>query len=255
MSLKNIYFILVRPQMGENIGSVARAIKNFNITKLRIVNPRCNWPNQKALAASVGAKDVLKSSKIYNSIEKSIGDLDIVFASTSRIRKVNKKIISILDLKRKVKKGQKIGVIFGPEASGLTNDEINHADYLVKIPTNSKFSSLNLSHSAIIFCFEFFQYFSSKKPIYKSGYKSLVAKKSVVNKFLRFIVSRLDKKGFLQPDHKRKSMIRNISNIFHRINLSEQEIRILLGIFSTLNEFNKKSWIDKRLSMFINHVV
>ena len=86
-----------------------------------------------------------------------------------------------------------------------------------------------------------FQCFSNKKPIYKSGYKSLTAKKSEVAKFLRFIVSRLDKKGFLQPDHKRKSMIRNISNIFHRINLSEQEIRILLGIFSTLNEFNKKS--------------
>ena len=107
MSLGNIYFILVRPQMGENIGSVARAIKNFNIKYLRIVNPRCDWPNQKALATSVGAKDVLKSAKIYNSIEKSIGDLDIVFASTSRIRKVNKKIISILDLKNKVKKNKK----------------------------------------------------------------------------------------------------------------------------------------------------
>ena len=153
MSLNNIYFILVRPQLGENIGSVARAIKNFNITKLRIVNPRCSWPNQKALVTSVGAKDVLKSSKIYNSMEKSIGDLDIVFASTSRIRKVNKKIISILDLKNKIKKKQKIGIIFGPEASGLSNDEINYADYLVKVPTNKKFSSLNLSHCAIIFCF------------------------------------------------------------------------------------------------------
>ena len=95
MSLGKIYFILVRPQMGENIGSVARAIKNFKIKHLRIVNPRCNWPNQKALATSVGAKDILKSAKIYNSIEKAIGDLDIIFASTSRIRKVNKKIISI----------------------------------------------------------------------------------------------------------------------------------------------------------------
>ena len=118
MSLKNIYFVLARPQMGENIGSVARAIKNFNIKKLRIVNPRCSWPNQKALATSVGAKDVLKASKIYNSLEKSISDLDLVFASSSRIRKVNKKIISILDLKKKVKKSHKIGVIFGPEASG-----------------------------------------------------------------------------------------------------------------------------------------
>jgi len=241
MSIKNIHFILVRPQMGENIGSVARAIKNFNITKLRIVNPRCNWPNQKALATSVGAKDVLKSSKIYNSLEKSISDLDLVFASSSRIRKVNKKIISILDLKFKLKKKQKIGIVFGPESSGLSNDQINCADYLVKIPTNKKFSSLNLSHSATIFCFQIFQYFSDKKITYKPNYKSPVAKKSEVNKFVHFIVAGLDKKGFLQPDHKRKSMLRNINNIFHRMNLSEQEIRILLGIFSTLNQFNKKS--------------
>jgi tRNA/rRNA methyltransferase len=241
MSLEKVYFILVRPQMGENIGSVARAIKNFNIKYLRIVNPRCNWPSQKALATSVGAKDILKSAKIYNSIEKAIGDLDIIFASTSRIRKVNKKIISILDFKKKVEKKRKIGILFGSEASGLSNDEISYANYLVKIPTNKKFSSLNLSHSAIIFCFELFQYFSNKKVIYKSSYKSSVAKKYEVNKFLSFIINKLDKKGFLQPDHKRKSMIRNINNIFHRLNLSEQEIRILLGIFSTLNVFNKKS--------------
>jgi len=241
MSFNNIHFILVRPQMGENIGFVARAIKNFNITKLRIVDPKCNWPSQKALATSVGANDVLKSSKIYNSVNKSIADLRVVFASTSRIRKVNKKIISILDLKKKIKKKQKIGIMFGPEASGLSNDELNCANYLVKIPTNRKFSSLNLSHSAIIFCFQLFQHFSNKKVIYNSTYKSSVAKKSQVNKFLNFIIHELDKKGFLQPDHKRKSMIRNINNIFHRLNLSEQEIHILLGIFSTLNGFNKKS--------------
>jgi len=241
MSLGKVYFILVRPQIGENIGSVARALKNFNIKYLRVVNPRCNWPNQKALATSVGAKDILKSAKIYNSIEKAIGDLDIIFASTARIRKVNKKIISILDLKKKIEKKRKIGILFGPEASGLSNDEISYANYLVKIPTNKKFSSLNLSHSATIFCFELFQYFSSKKVAYKSNYKSSFAKKSEVNKFLSFIIDKLDKKGFLQPDHKRNSMIRNINNIFHRLDLSEQEIRILLGIFSTLNEFNKKS--------------
>ena len=102
MSLNNIYFILARPQMGENIGSVARAIKNFNIKYLRIVNPRCNWPNQKAVATSVGAKDVLKSTKVYDSVEKSIADLDIIFASSSRIRKVNKKIISVSNIKKKI---------------------------------------------------------------------------------------------------------------------------------------------------------
>ena len=241
MSLNNIYFILVRPQMGENIGSVARAIKNFNIKHLRIVNPRCSWPNQKAEATSVGAKDILKSTKIFDSIEKSIGDLDLIFASSARIRKINKKTITVSNLKSKIRKEKKIGFLFGPEASGLSNDEINCADYLVKIESNERFSSLNLSHSAIIFCFEIFKIFSKKKSLYKTSYKSPIATKSEVNKFLSFIIHSLDKKGFLQPVDKRQSMIRNINNIFHRTNLSEQEIRILLGIFSTLNEFNKKS--------------
>ena len=114
---------------------------------------------------------------------------------------------------------------------------------------------MNLSHSAIIFCFQLFQYFSNKKIFYNSTYKSSLATKSEVSRFLEFIINRLDKKGFLQPNHKRQSMIRNINNIFYRIKLSEQEIRILLGIFSTLNEINKKTWIDKRNPLFINHVV
>ena len=241
MSLKDVHFILVRPQIGENIGSVARAIKNFNITKLRIVNPRCGWPNQKALVTSVGARDILKSTKIYHSLEKSLGDLDIIFATSSRIRKVNKRIISVVDLKKKIKTKHKIGIVFGPEASGLSNNEISYADYLVKIPTNKNFTSLNLSHSAIIFSFELFKFFSKKKNIFISRYKSSLSTKSEVNKFLNFMIKNLDKRGFLQPDHKRNSMIRNINNIFHRINLSDQEIRVLLGIFSTLNEINKKT--------------
>ena len=241
MSLKNVHFILVRPQIGENIGAVARAIKNFNITKLRIINPRSQWPNEKAFATSVGAKDILKTTKIYSSLEKSVGDLNVVFATSSRIRKMNKRIISINDLKKKINKKTKIGIVFGPESSGLSNNEISCADYLVKIPTNDKFNSLNLSHSAIIFCFELFNFFSRKQKTYKSSYKSSLATKSEINNFLNFIIKNLDKKGFLQPDHKRKSMIRNINNIFHRINLSDQEIRILLGIFSTLNEINSKT--------------
>ena len=241
MSLKNSYFILCRPQLGENIGSSARALKNFSIPNLRIVNPRCSWPNQKAKVTSVGAINILKSAKIFTSVEKSVGDLDIVFASTSRPRKVNKKIISITEFTKKIKKNKKIGIIFGPEASGLSNNEVNCADYLVTIPTNKDFSSLNLSHSLILFCFQIFHHFSKKKFNFISGYKSNTATKSEVNKFLSFIIKGLDKKGFLQPVHKRQSMIRNINNIFHRLNLSEQEIRILLGIFTTLNGLNNKS--------------
>ena len=241
MSLKNTYFILCKPQLGENIGFVARALKNFNIPNLRIVNPKCEWPNKKAIATSVGAKNILQSTKIYKSLENSIGDLDIVFASTSRTRNVNKKVISVTDFTKKIKKNRKIGIIFGPEASGLSNNEVNCADYLVTIPTNKNFSSLNLSHSLTLFCFQIFQYFSKKKFKFASAYKSSIATKSEVNKFLSFIIKSLDNKGFLQPDHKRQSMVRNIHNIFHRLNLSEQEIRILLGIFTTLNDLNNKS--------------
>ena len=241
MSLENTYFILCRPQLGENIGSAARALKNFSFSNLRIVKPRCEWPNQKALATSVGAKNILNSAKVYQNVKKSIGDLDIIFATSSRSRKVNKKIISITDFVKKIKKNQKIGIVFGPEASGLSNDEISCADYLVTIPTSKNFSSLNLSHSLILFCFQLFQHFSKKKFKLVSGYKSSIAKKAEVNNFLSFIIKGLDKKGFLQPNHKRQSMIRNIHNIFHRLNLSQQEIRILLGIFTTLNELNNKS--------------
>jgi len=253
MILKNIYFILCRPQLGENIGSTARALKNFSIPNLRIVNPGCVWPNKRALATSVGAKTILTKSKIYSSVEKSIGDLDIVFASTSRIRKINKKVISVTNFTKKIGNKKKIGILFGPEASGLSNNEINCADYLVTIPTNKNFSSLNLSHSVILFCFQLFQLYSRKKFTFKSTYKSSLATKFEVNKFLKFIIKGLDKKGFLQPNHKRESMIRNINNIFHRLNLSEQEIRILLGVFTTLNEFNLKSRIDKSSSLLINH--
>ena len=242
--MKNKFgFILIKPQLGENIGACARSLKNFGFSKLHIVSPKQSWPNNKAKATSVGAYDVIKRAKVYNNTYDAISDFNIIVSLSARKRDINKKHISINQFLKiiKSKKNTKFGFMFGPEASGLSNDEISYANYLVKIPTNKKFSSLNLSHSATIFCFELFQYFSSKKITYKSSYKSSFAKKYEVNKFLSFIIDKLDKKGFLQPNHKRNSMIRNINNIFHRLDLSEQEIRILLGIFSTLNDFRKKS--------------
>ena len=181
-------------------------------------------------------------NKVVFRINRS-ADKKSVKKNIEKIFKVSVEKVNTIKLKgkTKIKNGKKVGILFGPESSGLSNDEIICADYLVKIPSNKRFSSLNLSHSSIIFCFELFQHFSKKKAKYKTGYKSLVAKKSEVNKFLNFIIQGLDKKGFLQPDHKRQSMIRNINNIFHRLNLSEQEIRILLGVFSTLSDFNRKS--------------
>ena len=149
MSKNNISFILNKPQLSENIGACARAIKNFNFKKLVLINPKPIFPNDKILATSVGAKDIIKQSKNYETLEKAISKIDIVIATSSRFRNKNIKHINLEDLK-KVNFKKKIGFLFGSEASGLSNDEISYANYTLQIPTNPDFKSLNLSHSLII---------------------------------------------------------------------------------------------------------
>ena len=156
MSFKNITFILHKPQLSENIGACARALKNFNFNNLSIIDPRPTYPNDKILATSVGAKDVIKQSKVYNSIESSIKNVDYLIATSARFRNKNIKHIRLDDLK-KINFKKKIGFLFGSEASGLSNKEISYANYTLQIPTNPNFKSLNLSHSLIIIA----QYISS----------------------------------------------------------------------------------------------
>ena len=149
MSKNNISFILHKPQLSENIGACARAIKNFNFKKLVLINPKPIFPNDKILATSVGAKDIIKQSKNYDNLEKAISKIDIVIATSARFRNKNVKHINLDDLK-KIDFKKKIGFLFGSEASGLSNDEISYANYTLQIPTNPNFKSLNLSHSMII---------------------------------------------------------------------------------------------------------
>ena len=146
---KNISFILHKPQLSENIGACARAIKNFNFDKLVLVNPKPSFPNDKIIATSVGAKDVIKKSKVFDSLEPALEKIDYLIATTSRFRNKNVKHIQLKDLK-KIDYNKKIGFLFGSEASGLSNKEISYTNYTMQIPTNSNFKSLNLSHSLII---------------------------------------------------------------------------------------------------------
>jgi len=234
MILNNISFILVRPQLGENIGACARAIKNFEFNHLRIVNPKCNWPNEKAQITSVGAKDIINSVKVYSSVEKATDNSNLIVAMTSRIRKNNKKFIGFNELYTKIKKNKKICFLFGSESSGLNNEEISQANYVIKIPTNPKFASINLSHSVILICYEIYKKFSGKKFKFTSSYPSKLANKRSINAFINRLIKCLDEIGFLQPKHKRNSMLININNIFHRFELSQQELHILQGIFSNL---------------------
>ncbi len=243
MLSKNIHFILVRPQLGENIGAAARSLKNFNFENLRLVSPRDSWPNKSATYTAVEAKDVVHKAKVFQNIDQAVADLDYVFATTSRSRSVNKMIIDLSKAIKIIKKqsihNKKTGIFFGPEASGLSNDDLINANYLVNIPTSNKFKSLNLSHAVTIFAFELFTASIKFEPIVKNLYRSDDAKKKEVNAFLNFLISHLDKVGFLKPAEKKQQMIRSVKNIFHRSSLSTQEIRTLSGVISSLIKFKE----------------
>ena len=156
MKTNNITFILHKPQLSENIGACARALKNFNFKKLTVIDPKPIYPNDKILATSVGAKNIINKSKVFDQLGSAVEKLDYLIATSARFRNKNIKHISLDDLK-KIDFNKKVGFLFGSEASGLSNNEISYANYTLQIPTNPQFKSLNLSHSLIIIA----QYVSS----------------------------------------------------------------------------------------------
>ena len=235
MSKNNISFILHKPQLSENIGACARAIKNFNFKKLILINPKPVFPNDKILATSVGAKDVILQSKNFNSLEKAISKIDIVIATSARFRNKNIKHINLEELK-KINFKKKIGFLFGSEASGLTNNEISYANYTLQVPTNPNFRSLNLSHSLIIIA----QYVASilklKSVPFKKSNKVKSASKKELQSMLNLCIKNLDEINFFRPKEKRPKMLENLRNIFYKMDLSDKETRILSGVFGSLGK-------------------
>ena len=235
MSKNNISFILHRPQLSENIGACARAIKNFNFKKLVLINPKPIFPNDKILATSVGAKDVINQSKKYDNLEKALGKIDILIATSARFRNKNIKHINLEDLK-KINFKRRVGFLFGSEASGLSNDEVSYANYTLQIPTNPNFKSLNLSHSLIIIA----QYVASliklKDIPFKKSKKVKSASKKEIQSMLSLCVKNLDEINFFRPKEKRPKMLENLRNIFYKMDLSDKETRILSGVFASLGK-------------------
>ena len=235
MSKNNISFILHKPQLSENIGACARAIKNFNFKKLILINPKPIFPNDKILATSVGAKDIINQSKKYDTLEQSLSKIDIVIATSARFRNKNIKHINLEDLK-KINFKKKIGFLFGSEASGLSNDEISYANFTLQIPTNPNFKSLNLSHSLIIIA----QYVASivklKSTPYKKSKKVRAASKKEIQSMLSLCIKNLDEINFFRPKEKRPKMLENLRNIFYKMDLSDKETRILSGVFASLGK-------------------
>ena len=235
MSFSNISFILHQPQLSENIGACARAIKNFNFKKLIIVNPKPTFPNDKILATSVGAKEIINEAKIYKNLESSLNKIDYLIATTSRFRNKNLSHIKLKDL-NKINFKKKVGFLFGSEASGLSNNEISYANCTLQIPTNPKFKSLNLSHSVIIIAQVLSSLIKLKKIKYSRSHKIKTASKSDLNNLVNFCIKNLEKKNFFKPLEKKPIMLENLRNIFYKMELSEKETRILSSVFANLSK-------------------
>ena len=235
MSKNNISFILHKPQLSENIGACARAIKNFNFKKLVLVNPKPIFPNDKILATSVGAKDVIKQSKKYDNLEKALGKTEIVIATSARFRNKNIKHINLNDLK-KINFSKKIAFLFGSEASGLSNDEMSYTNYTLQIPTNPDFKSLNLSHSLIIIAQYVANLIKLKNIPFEKSKKIKSASRKEIQSMFSLCVKNLDEINFFRPTEKRPMMIENLRNIFYKMDLSDKETRILSGVFACLGK-------------------
>jgi len=235
MSFKNISFILHKPQLSENIGACARAIKNFSFNKLLLINPKPVFPNDKILATSVGAKDIIKKTEVFKNIEDSIKKLDILVATSARFRNKNIRHISISDL-NKIDFSKRIGFLFGSEASGLSNNEISYADYTLEIPSNKNFRSLNLSHSLIIIAQIVSGLILNKKNKFEKSKKIKNASKNDVKNMLNLCIKNLEDRHFFHPPEKKPIMLENLRSIFYKLNLSQKETRILSSVFAGLTK-------------------
>ena len=235
MSVNNISFILHKPQLSENIGACARGMKNFNFKKLIIVDPKPIFPNDKILATSVGAKNIINTAKSYDNLENSLKNIDTVIATSARFRNKNIKHIQLEDLK-KINYKKKVAFLFGSEASGLSNNEISYANYTLQIPTNPDFKSLNLSHSLIIIAQYVSSTISSKVSSFNKSNKVKSASKKEIVAMANLCIQNLEEINFFKSKEKKPIMLENLRNIFYRMELSSKESRILSGVFASLGK-------------------
>jgi len=233
MSFSNISFILHKPQLSENIGACARALKNFNFNKLIIIDPKPSFPNDKIIATSVGAKEIIKKSNVYENLESAIKKVDYLIATSSRFRNKNLKHISLKDL-NKINFKKKVAFLFGSEASGLSNNEISYSNCTMQIPTNPDFKSLNLSHSVIIVAQVVSSLIRLKKSKYSRSKKIISAGKKDIKSMTNLCIKHLEDRNFFKPLEKKPIMLENLRNIFYKMELSQKETRILSSVFASL---------------------
>ena len=240
--------VLVEPQLGENIGAAARAMANGGLQDLRLVRPREGWPNEKATASASGADWILEGARVFETCEDAVRDLRWICATTARTRDMEKPCgtprEAMAELRRASPDGRDVGILFGPERTGLTNDHLALASRAISIPANPGFSSLNLAQAVLILSYEWFLSAPTSptevEPFAKS---SRPATAEELQRLFEHLESQLDAAGFLYPPEKRPAMVRNLRNLFQRARLTEQEVRTLHGVVRSLSG---KSWEEVR---------
>ena len=224
--------ILVRPQLGWNIGAAARAMANFGLEDLRIVAPRDGWPNADARATAAGAADILERAGLHATTRDAVGDLHRLWATTARHRDMAKPVFTPGEVARRCRSGDlRTGILFGPESTGLANDEVVLADALVRIPTPGRQASLNLAQAVLVLAWECSGCSTEAAP---HGIAGKPATMTEFDGFFEQLVAALDSSGFLKNREQRPITVRNLRTMFQRSGLSAQEVRTLRGVVSAL---------------------
>jgi tRNA/rRNA methyltransferase len=227
-------FILVRPQMGENIGAAARAMLNFGLERMRVTGPRDGWPNPKAVAMASGAGRVLDHAGLFADVPGAVADCDFVFATTARGRELVKEIVTperAMAMARALgAEGKKVGVLFGPERAGLENDDIIHANAIVTVPVNPDFPSLNLAQCVLLLGYEWQRQGSDAPASVMELARTELASREDVGRLADHFEERLDAAGFFFPETKVAGMKANLRNMWGRLGLTRAEVQTFHGM-------------------------
>jgi tRNA/rRNA methyltransferase len=231
--------ILVEPQLAENIGMVARAMANFGLSELRLVAPRNGWPKKGAHSAASGATHILEGAKLYPNARDAVADLHFVFATTARERGQMKRVFGPDDAMRETRvrlaDGQGVGILFGRERTGLENDEVSLADAIITFPVDARFSSVNLAQAVLLVAYEWRRLAAEGALPFAGDRRSPPAARDRILAFFDFMEAELEAANFY-PQDKRPIMARNMRDIFHRLELTEQDVRTLWGAMRALAE-------------------
>ena len=230
--------ILVKPQMGENIGSAARAMLNFGLENMRVVAARDGWPSQSAVATASGAGRVLDQARHFSSFHDAIGDCHFVFATTARGRDLTKPVYDPKKAMKiafeKISDGQNVGIIFGPERAGLENTEVVRSNALITVPVNPNFSSINLAQTVLLLSYEWFLAADIYEENSSNTRKTSVASILEIEQLSLQYENELEKIGFFFPEEKATSMKSTLRNIWSRLPLTVSDVRAFHGILRHL---------------------